>query len=116
MTPEQELDQLFVRYREACPDIETGPEFLPAVWQRIESRRGFWPAFEHLARFALTMCAFACLLFALLDFTGERHSMFNEQTYVDALAADQSSEATFYADAMHANPTPFENVPAENSR
>lgn len=102
MSADRELDRLFADYRAACPEVELGPNFMPEIWRRIEARRSFWPAFEHLARVAVAVCMFACLIFGLLDFTGvHRSSTISDQSYAEALAADQSSEATFYAEALH---------------
>lgn len=107
MSPERGLDELFVKYRAACPEVELGANFMPELWQRIEARRGFWPVFEHLARVAVAVCLFACLVFAVLDIRGVRRAEpgVSEQSYAEALAADQSSETTFYADVVRPNGT-----------
>ena len=34
-----ELSRLFVQYREALPDPEPTPGFMPGLWRRIDSRR-----------------------------------------------------------------------------
>jgi len=36
---DNQLDRLLASYRQACPDVDAGPEFMPKLWQRIESRR-----------------------------------------------------------------------------
>src|ERR1700681_4587153 len=33
------LDALWVEYREATPDPEASPNFMPQLWQKIEARR-----------------------------------------------------------------------------
>ena len=33
------LDPLWAEYREACPEPEPGANFMPQLWQRIESQR-----------------------------------------------------------------------------
>ena len=40
-TSDEQLDGLFRAYREACPDPEPSPEFMPGVWKRIEARQKF---------------------------------------------------------------------------
>ena len=113
MSADRELDELFAKYRAACPDVEPGANFMPEIWRRIEARRSFWPVFEHAARVAVAFCMFACLVFALLDVTGARRTTtISEQSYAEALAADQSSEATFYAEALH----PAQTVLSEGAR
>jgi hypothetical protein len=107
MFSDGDLDKLFAEYREACPEVELNPNFMPEVWRRIETRRAFWPAFEHLARIAVAVCMFACLVFAVLDVAGLRYSAISDQSYAEALANDQSSEANFYAQAV----PPSANVP-----
>ncbi len=106
MFSDGDLDKLFAEYRDACPEVDLNPNFMPEVWRRIEARRGFWPAFEHLARVAVAVCMFACLVFALLDVAGIRNSIVSDQSYAEALAADQSSEANFYAEAAPPAPVP----------
>lgn len=102
MPSEQELDELFAAYREACPDVDTSANFLPAVWQRIEATTRFWPAFERAAKFAVALCAAACLALGLLNVhIGSVSGQVTEQSYAEALASDQNSEATIYAAAVH---------------
>lgn len=33
------LDPLWAEYREACPDTEPSAQFMPKLWQRIETQR-----------------------------------------------------------------------------
>ena len=33
------LNSLLAEYRDACPDPEPGPNFMPQLWRRIEARR-----------------------------------------------------------------------------
>jgi hypothetical protein len=95
---DRELDDLFQKYRASCPDIEASAGFMPNLWERIENRRGFWFAFQGLARTAMTASTALCLLFLILNFlAGPR----NLPTYADALAADISTpEQTYYAEAI----------------
>ena len=61
---ERSLDELFERYRMACPDVDPGPNFMPALWQKIEARHSFWFTFVRFGRGALTASAAVCLLLA----------------------------------------------------
>jgi hypothetical protein len=93
------LDDLFLRYRESCPDMEPGANFMPDLWRKIEARRGFWSVFSHFGRIAAPACAAVCLLFLLLNLTSASDSHL-APTYADALAADHSAEKTYYAEAI----------------
>jgi hypothetical protein len=98
---ERDLDALFSRYRAACPDVDASPNFMPELWARIEDRAGgFWTAFERLSRVALAICAMACLVLLLLDVHVSSRSSGVNSSYVDALASEQNSEATYYAEAV----------------
>ncbi len=39
MSEEDRLAELFRIYREACPDPEPGPDFMPGLWAKVEARR-----------------------------------------------------------------------------
>lgn len=85
----RELDELFRRYRAACPDVEPGPNFMPGVWDRIERNRSFSFVFDKLARLLVTASAAACLVLAALNFVP--HQSESETTrfasYTDVLTA-----------------------------
>jgi hypothetical protein len=86
------LNELFGRYRAACPDPEPGPSFLPGVWEKIEARRGFLFAFGRLARTGTAAACALCLLLLVLNlaFTPTR---LLAPSYADALAADSQENA-----------------------
>jgi hypothetical protein len=46
---EEQLDALFRAYREACPTPEPSPNFMPQLWQRIESRQTVAFSFRRVA-------------------------------------------------------------------
>jgi hypothetical protein len=87
------LDELFVQYRSACPDVEGGPNFMPQLWQRIEARRNamtFW-----LRRWA-EVCVLATIGVSVLITTFlipryQRDPVY-QATYVDVLSAADSNE------------------------
>lgn len=87
---DQELDQLFAEYRDSFPDPEPGRNFMPQLWERIESRRNF-PALMHRAtRGFLTAAAALCMAMgtiAILD-NSSRSASFG--SYIDALEAHQA--------------------------
>ena len=104
------LDDLFRRYRASCPDIEPSANFMPNVWRKIDARRGFWPAFERLARTGMAAAALLCLLLLALNFVSTGHRAI-VQSYTDALMADHSAEGTYYTEAILNTPAP-EEAPA----
>ena len=100
---ETRLADLFQRYRDSCPDIEPGPGFMPGIWRKIEARRSFWSVFSHFGRIAAPACAALCLVFLLLNLASSSDSRL-APTYADALAADHTVEATYYAEAIRIAP------------
>jgi hypothetical protein len=93
------LDDLFGAYRAACPDPEASPNFMPGIWEKIDSRRGFLFAFGRLARTGTAAAAALCLLLLLLNFSsGPNHLL--APTYADALVADSQNKA-YYGDTFH---------------
>src|SRR5438270_8667088 len=95
---DRELDDLFLRYRTSCPEVEGGAGFMPKLWEKIESRRSFWFAFQGLARTAMTASTVVCLLLLILNFVAAPQIQL--PTYADALAADHNAEETYYAEAI----------------
>lgn len=102
---ESRLDEMFQRYRAACPDVEPGAGFMPGVWQRIEARHSFWFVFPGLARVAATASAALCLLLLLLNFIAPTQSYVPASTYTDALMADHTAESLYYTEGLRNTPT-----------
>jgi hypothetical protein len=96
------LDQLFGRYRAACPDPEPSQNFMPALWAKIDSRRGFLFAFGRLARTGTAAAAAFCLVLLLLNFVIAPARAL-APTYADELAADSQARA-LYGDVAHIVP------------
>lgn len=86
---EERLDALFRAYREACPDPEPSPNFMPLLWQRIEARQTFSFSLRRMAGGFVT-AAFALSL-ALGVYMAVPHSNQGDspQSYVEALADAQ---------------------------
>jgi hypothetical protein len=108
---DRQLDELFLRYKNACPDPEPSVDFMPKLWKSIEKRRGFWFTFQQLARVLVTASAAACLILAALNVVGDTRStaVTRYGNYTDVLSADGSLEKTYYSestlprDAFHSN-------------
>jgi hypothetical protein len=81
------LERLFAAYREACPDPEPGGNFMPQLWQKIESRRAFSYSLKRLARGIITAAAVASLAMAVLLAVPQHRT---PPTYLELLAAGQS--------------------------
>ncbi len=94
---EQELDRLFVAYRDAIPDLEPSPEFLANVWRKIEdSRPSLWTsALQHWApRIAGVGVLAAALLTASvwIPQQRERQDALLDGSYLEALTVDSLDE------------------------
>jgi hypothetical protein len=85
---ESKLTALWMRYREACPDPEPSPEFMPELWKRIESRRQ--ATLNVLIRRWVEVCVITALALSLFVTTiaprWQRLPVY-QSTYVDALTA-----------------------------
>ncbi len=103
-----QLDELFQRYRAACPEVDAAPHFMPALWAKIEGRRGFAFTFERLAKPLMTVLAALCILLFVLNVAGVGQSNPLAASYTDALAADSSAERTYYTEAIRDNPSGFQ--------
>jgi hypothetical protein len=85
----ESIDELFRSYRDACPTPEPGPDFMPAMWARIEARE---TSANWLGRFAKGLVTAALATSVILGMTLSslnRSSGFFDATFVDALRADQ---------------------------
>lgn len=94
------LNDLFQRYRSACPEVEPNANFMPQIWQRIESRSSFRLVFAQLARPLMAGSAALLLLLLLLNLVSSQHTHLTAPTYVDALWADHTAEKTYYAEGI----------------
>jgi hypothetical protein len=102
-SPGDALDDLFVRYRAACPDVEASAAFMPGLWQRIDARRSFVWRLRHYARGLVTVAAAVCLAVGILgSMMAPQVNPVYMQTYVEALDADESAETLAYADVIRA--------------
>lgn len=82
--PERAWTNLAAAYREACPDVEPGVEFMPRLWARIEARQGFHRKLERLTRRWVMAAGCACLVLASLLAFPEH---LTADDYVDILAS-----------------------------
>jgi hypothetical protein len=90
VSSEARLDELFRAYRNACPEVEATPVFMPQVWARIETRQHSSTVFTRLARGLVTAALAASVILALMVSFRESSEPLNE-TYIEAVAADHLS-------------------------
>ena len=98
---EKRLDGLLAAYRNACPEVDASPEFMPKLWQKIESRRveNFW-IFKRLAQACVATAAIAIALsLALTPAPQENEAL--SSSYTEILAADNADQA--YVQALPAD-------------
>jgi hypothetical protein len=85
---DDQLDQLFRAYRDACPTPEPRADFMPRLWRRIEARQTFTFSFRRMAN-ALVTAAMAASI-ALGVYMALPHATpsnaFYYTSYVEALA------------------------------
>jgi hypothetical protein len=110
MSDDSGLDDLFLRYRSACPEAEPSPNFMPNVWRRIESRRSFRFVFQQLARPLMAGSAALLVLLLILNLVSSQATRLTAPSYVDALLADHSAEKTYYTEAIRGNASANESA------
>ena len=103
---EDQLDRLFVTYREACGSPDASPQFMPNLWRKIEAQQNSSVFMFWLAKRLVTAAAAVCVLMGgLLVFSWRVGTQYYPYTYVDILAADQASESEGLLQAVFADPT-----------
>ena len=95
------LDALWVEYREAVPDPDASPNFMPQLWKKIEARRAETTSvFRRLAQICvMATLALALVIGAVLIPHNNNDEVFYSGTYVDILAAEHSND---YVEALPA--------------
>ena len=102
------LNDLFAKYRSACPEPEPSANFMPGIWRRIESRHTFRFVFQQLARPVMAGSAALAVLLLILNIVSSQHARLSDPSYVDALLADHTAEKTYYTEALR-EPMPRTN-------
>jgi hypothetical protein len=91
---ETKLDALFAEYRSACPDPDSGADFMPNLWRKIEARRMEGVSvFRRMAQLCLVATAALTLLMAVLIPRLQREPVYTAN-YVDVLDAAHADEAS----------------------
>lgn len=106
---EAELTRLFAGYREALPDPEAGPDFMPGLWRRIEARQSSARDLRRLAQGFVTAAALVSLLIGIFLSLPQGHvSAFYTNTYLEILAADQAPGDLVDAEIVRAERISYE--------
>ena len=97
---EADLDALFTAYREACGAPDASANFMPQLWQRIESRQKFSFSFRRVARGFVTAGIAATLAMSIYLVMPRFTSALSTGSYVDVLAASHNSENSDLYDTL----------------
>lgn len=100
---DRQLDSLFQAYKDACPDVEGSVNFMPNLWQKIESRQTLPLTMARFGRLFVSAAAALCLVMSLLLIAPISQSG-SAVSYVEALDNEQSHELMAYADSDIARP------------
>jgi hypothetical protein len=105
---ETRLDGLFAAYRDACPDPEPSPDFMPRLWARIEGRRQTMEVFawRRWAQAFLSLAAVTCMLIVMLQVLPPSTSAYFHSTYIDQLSEDDGPEQMLLQDVASADTRP----------
>jgi hypothetical protein len=90
---ESHLDSLFLAYRDAAPDFDGGPNFMPELWARIEAREVSTNLFGRMARALVTAAVGASVILGLMVFSLSHSGNDGplNGTYIEALRADRAA-------------------------
>ncbi len=100
---EARFERLIAEYRDACPEVDGGADFMPGVWRRIEARRRSVFAWARMSRRVLAAAAAICFLFGVVLNTAINSSL-PASSYVEVLdddddeAVDQLHPASYSPD------------------
>ncbi len=84
--PEERLDALFRAYREACPDPDASPNFMPVLWQRIEARQTYAFSLRRMAGGFVTAALALSLALGVYMALPRNTQTYTPQAYLEALA------------------------------
>jgi len=99
---EARLDALFCEYRDACEAPELSANFMPDLWQKIESRQSTVGLFRRMSGWFVAGSAAASATLAVALLMAPASNPISSATYVDALAADHSTEYALYTEPVRA--------------
>jgi hypothetical protein len=83
---DERLDALLRAYRDACPTPEPSANFMPNLWQRIESRQSFTFSFQRMANAFVTAAVALSIALGVYMSIPHANSASYSQSYLEALA------------------------------
>ena len=83
---DERLDALLRAYRDACPAPEPSANFMPGLWQRIESRQSFTFSFQRMANAFVTAALAVSIALGVYMSIPRANSSSYSQSYLVALA------------------------------
>jgi len=81
-----ELNRLFASYKVAVPDPETGANFMPELWRKIEGRRNILLRVKKLTQMFLAAAAAISIVFVTMLSVPAFSPSDNSGSYVEVLA------------------------------
>jgi hypothetical protein len=97
----QSLDDLFAAYRDACPDVEPGEQFVPAMWRKIEARQNSALFLTRWSKIFVTAAAALTLLMSVILIPRFQTNDVYSISYVDVLAAEHGYDKVLYTEIVH---------------
>jgi hypothetical protein len=96
---DRDLDQLFAAYRRACQPPMIAGDFMPGIWNRIDSRRSFSRTLRRWTATFVTAAATLCVVMAIymaipLHDVSPVHTI----TYVETFGQDEPPETLAYSE------------------
>jgi len=88
-SPEERLDALFQAYREACPDPDPSPNFMPHLWQRIEAGQTFTFSLRRMTSGFVTAALALSVALGVYMVIPHNSQGYSTQSYIEALADAQ---------------------------
>ena len=82
---DERLDALLRAYRDACPTPEPSANFMPNLWQRIESRQSFTFSFQRMANAFVTAAVALSIVLGVYLSIPRSYASYS-QSYLEALA------------------------------
>jgi hypothetical protein len=113
---ERELSGWLTAYRESCDAPETSADFMPRLWERIESRNRLLVVFRRWTEGFVFAAAAACLGIVVLQTIDAKMPKPVTMTYVEALAIDSEpdrlvlQDVAFVRDNRPARPDPADHT------
>lgn len=95
-----ELEKLFLAYRESSVDPEPSAAFTPGIWRRIEARRSPLPLVRRVTEAFMAVAALVAVLVGVVLVPRMQDASAYKAHYVDVLAT-QASEIAPYTDLIH---------------